>query len=90
MDMTGFRKRLSCPQRVKGRQQRDWGLSYSIPRDLSFVKICFLSYLNPTLFHEIPGTLISCFIIRTSKASSGMMMIRRETMNQRNFSMEFR
>lgn len=29
-------------------------------------------------------------IIRTSKASSGMMMIRREIMNQRNFSMEFR
>lgn len=34
--------------------------------------------------------LLFLFISRTSKASSGMMMIQKEIMNQRNFYMEFR
>lgn len=46
----------------------------------------FISWVN-----RDQQRVVSLFLItRTSKASSGMMMIQREIMNQRSFSMEFR
>lgn len=54
--------------------------------DLFPVLSFFISWVN----RDQQSVVSLFFITRTSKASSGMMMIQREIMNQRSFSMEFR